>query len=528
MKVKSLVPMSLVALPVEVPSRRWPVTAAVSAVALILAVVAWMMLRPGPGPAGGLPADATWFRVAPIDLDIKVVKEGELQAINNIEIISQVEGQTTIQEIVNEGAFVRKGDVLVVLDSASIRQKIEDTTLDLQKAEADVINSRELKDIQASKNAADLEAAQVSLMLAQLEYQKYTEGTHPQQLSDARTDLRMAEIALKNKQEEYDQSRRLLERGFVNASNVKDAELEVTKATNAVNKASNALNVLTQYSYPSTLAEKKNAVSQAEQRLARVKRENASSLLQRQADVQAKEQSLAVLKRRMERLQEQLAACTITAPADGMVVYASSSDFRSSQNAIQQGAQVRERQTLLRLPDTGTMKVVMRVQEAQVTRLKPGQRAQLEVVGLPDRLNARLSKISVLADSSSRWWNPDLREYPVELVLDHTPPALKPGMGVRAEVFIERLRGALAVPLASIYAAGDDAYIFVRQANRALPRKIEVGQMNPTHAQILSGVQLGEDVLVLQAGQGRELLQAAGIEVKPVIDPAAPEEELAG
>jgi HlyD family secretion protein len=518
--------MSTIALPTSVPARRWQTMLAVFSLTGVLAVAGWLFL-PGAGASTGpMLADTSWFRIVPMDLDIKVVKDGELQAINNIEISCLVEGQTTIQELVREGAFVKKGDVLVVLDSASIRQKIEDTTLDLQKAEADVVNSRELKDIQVSKNAADLEAGQVSLMLAQLAYQKYTEGTYPQQLADARTDLRMAEITLKNKQEELEQTRKLFDRGFVNASNVKDAELEVTKATNSVNKATNALNVLTKYSNASDLAEKKNAVSQAEQRLARVRRENASSLSQRQADVRAKEQSLAVLKRRMDRLEEQLAACTITAPADGMVVYASD---RNSQTPMQEGTQVRERQTILRLPDTSTMKAVLRIQESQVARLKPGQRAEVEVVGYPDRLRARLAKISVLADSSNRWWNPDLREYPVDLVLDRTPGELKPGMGVMAEIFVERLKNVAAVPLASIYSAGEETFIFVRQAGKVVPRKVEVGQNTATHAHIVSGARPGEDVLILQAGQGRELLAQAGIEVKdPNANGSPDEEETAG
>ena len=42
-----------------------------------------------------------------------------------------VEGQTTIQQIVKEGSYVKKGEILVTLDSATIKQKIEDTTLEV-------------------------------------------------------------------------------------------------------------------------------------------------------------------------------------------------------------------------------------------------------------------------------------------------------------------------------------------------------------------------------------------------------------
>ena len=267
------------------------------------------------------------------------------------------------------------------------------------------------------------------------------------------------------------------------------------------------------------LAAKQNAVSQAEQKLARVKRENASNLSQRSADVQAKEQALALLKRRMERLQEQLVACTIIAPADGLVVYASSGD-RNAQNPIQEGAQVRERQMLLRLPDTSSMKTVLRIQEAQVSRIHEGQRAVVKIVGIHDPVGATLSKISVLADSGQRWWNPDLKEYPVDLVLDYTPAGVKPGMGATAEIFIDRAEGVLAVPLAAIYSAGQDIYLFVRQGDQFLPRKVRVGRTNDVYAEILDGaIKKGEDVLILQVGQGQELLEKAGIKVTPTTQP---------
>src|SRR5262249_34265188 len=151
---------------------------------------------------------------------------------------------------------------------------------------------------------------------------------------------------------------------------------------------------------------------QAERLVVRTKRENAANLAQHVADVESKTQALALLKRRMEHLQEQLDDCTIKAPADGLVIYASNNDH-DSQNPIEEGSQVRERQALLRLPDTSQMKAVIRIQEGQVSSLHVGQRASVSIIGMDKPIGATVAKISVLADSSNRWWNPDLKEYPV-------------------------------------------------------------------------------------------------------------------
>jgi HlyD family secretion protein len=465
---------------------------------------------------GGAP-DGLWHTVVPVNLDVKVAKDGELQAVSNIDIVSRVEGQRTIQSIVAEGATVKRGQVLVVLDSADIRQKLEDTTLSVQKAENDLTNSREMLEIQRSQNAANMEAAEVQLTLARLDLEQYVEGSYPQQLADAQTTLEMARINLKNRQEELDQTRSLRVRGFVTAAEEKKADLDVTTASNNLRKAESTLHVLTKYTHEMSLASKRNAVAQAEQKLARVRRENASGLAQREADVRAKQQSLAVHQRRLAHLEEQLAHCTIKAPADGLVVYASTGQ-RNSQTPIQEGVMVRERQQILRLPDTSAMKAVVRIQESQVPRLEVGQRAVVRIVGISEPIGATLTRISVMADSSSRHWNPDLKEYPVELTLDHTPADLKPGIGVQAEVFIDRLRNVVAVPMGAVYSAGADTYLFVRQGNERRPVRVQVGQSNETHVQIVSGIRAGHEVLMLESGQGRELLEQAGIRVRPNSD----------
>src|SRR5262249_5944366 len=146
-------------------------------------------------------------------------------------------------------ATVKKGEVLMTLDSSAIKQKIEDTTLELQKAENDLINSLELREIQESTNSANLEAADIALTLAKLDLKQYDEGTYPQLKPNTKPDLDRARITLKNQEERLGQTRQLFNRGFVTATDVKNDELAVTNARNAVTKAETALNVLTTYTH---------------------------------------------------------------------------------------------------------------------------------------------------------------------------------------------------------------------------------------------------------------------------------------
>src|SRR5688572_14398410 len=64
-------------------------------VTVVALAVAWVVSRglQGGGGRGVLGAGGgKFFAVAPIDMDVKVVKDGELQAVDNIDILCRVEG----------------------------------------------------------------------------------------------------------------------------------------------------------------------------------------------------------------------------------------------------------------------------------------------------------------------------------------------------------------------------------------------------------------------------------------------------
>ena len=503
--------MTQIAVPTSVPQRRWWIWTVPVAVAVLAVLVYWIITQVAlkPTAVGG-----DYQPVKPMDLTVRVLKDGELQAVNNIDIVCEVEGRNTILTVVKEGTYAHKGDVLMTIDSSAIRQKIDDTTLDLQTRDNDLKAAKEIKEIQESQNATNLEAVQVALELAKLDLQQYVEGSYPQQLDSKTTAKEMAVITVKNRQDDLDQTRSLAAKGFVTAADVKKAELDLTTAQNAFDQAKTDLEVYTKYTHEMDLASKKSSLAQAEQKVARTKKENAANLAQKTGDVETKSGALRLVQQRMERLNQQLDACTIKAPADGLVVYATSSD-RNAQNPIQEGGTVNERQKLLRLPDTSSMKAVVNIGEQQSAKLKPGMQALVTIRGVNQRLTATLSRIAILSDSSQRWWNPDLKEFPVELTLDTTPTGLKPGASVDAEIIIDRAAAVPAIPLASIYSAGGKQYAFTRGDDTPKPTEVKLGLVNETHAQVTDGLKAGDEVLTLQSGQGRQLLEQAGIKVEP-------------
>src|SRR3954462_12028441 len=87
--------------------RRWYVWPAVSLLTLAALAGVWGARRIS-GGSGGPVVAGKFFAVAPMDLDIKVRKDGELQAVNNVDVTCMVEGRSTIVYLVKEGENVKK------------------------------------------------------------------------------------------------------------------------------------------------------------------------------------------------------------------------------------------------------------------------------------------------------------------------------------------------------------------------------------------------------------------------------------
>jgi multidrug resistance efflux pump len=472
------------------------------------------------------PITGTFYTVVPMDLDVKIVKDGELAAINNLDIQCHVEGLNTITFVIPEGTVVKKDDVLVTIDGSAIKHKVDDLKASLDNAQANLVTAQQMEEIQKSQNDANLDAAKVALELAQIDLEAYDKGTFPQSKADAETQLTMAEQTLANKQDDLNNTMALFGKGFVTPSDVKKAELDVTTAVNARDKAKTAVDVLLNFQHKKDQTSFQSAVAQAELKLEHTKAENAAYLSQKQAVTRAAATQVRIFQTQYDEQREQLENCTIKAPAPGFVIYASSLD-RNIQQPIQEGATVRDKQLLIRLPDTSGMKAIVRVAEAQRTRIRVDEKNPMRAVvritrgSKPLEVTAWVSRISPIADMSQRWYNPDLKEYPLDLTLDWVPAAdLKPSETVKAEIFCEHLTGASAVPLDCIFSAGSDNFVFEKQDEAVKPVKVTIGQSTDTFAQVTAGLTTGAEVLRLQVGQGRTLLERNGIKLAPTTRPA--------
>jgi hypothetical protein len=193
-----------------------------------------------------------------------------------------------------------------------------------------------------------------------------------------------------------------------------------------------------------------------------------------------------------------IANCKITAPSDGLVVYANDPgrNFGSTQPQIEEGATVRERQKIFSLPDISKMQVNTKVHESQIDNVKAGMKARVRVDAFADQnLSAGVKDVAPLPDPSS-FFSSDIKVYTTHVTIDQSLPGLRPGMTAQVEILVDRRENVLTVPVLAILEFNGKAHITKKLNDSFVQSEVEVVATNEKFVQIDKGLKEG-DVVVL-------------------------------
>jgi HlyD family secretion protein len=437
------------------------------------------------------------FEVKRGDMLVSVVEGGTLEAVNEVSIRSEVEGTARIIFIVPEGSNVKKGDLLVELDSSSSEDAVNLQKINVEKAQFALLQAEQQLEIQKSVAESEIQAATLKVEFAQSDLEKFTKGQALQAQRNAQIEITNVLETLQIAQERLDWSEKLYKQGFETKGNLDKDRLTVSQTQLKLEQARRALWMVETFDNPKTKRSLEATLQEAKENLDRVKLQDERKLAQFGADVETQKKTLALSQEKLEREMQQLEATKLYAPQGGLVVYGSAgSSHWSSESLIEEGAVVRNRQEIIKLPDVSAMKVEVKIHESHINQITLGQPAFVVLDSLPDqRFRGTVSKVAPLPDSQSRWGNPDLKVYATEVLVTDKLPDIKPGVSARAEILITNLPNVLSVPIQAVTTYKGKPVVFLASAPQE-PVPVTVGQYNTKFIQICSGLRQGDRVLL--------------------------------
>lgn len=467
--------------------RLWLLIAGV--VLVLLSIIFW--------PRAPRQAANATYQIKRSDFLISVIEGGTLQAVNEVNIRNEVEGISRIIMIVPEGSYVKKGDLLVELDSSNARDAVNLQLIAVEKQQFGVTQAKEQLQIQKSIAESEIRTAELRLEFAQSDLEKYLEGEYKQIHRKCEIDIATLQEKQKIDEDRYEWSKKLAEKGFETKSNLEKDQLTLHQTKLALETATNALWMVEQFDYPKRKRLLESNVDEAKSDLARIKLQTDRKLASYEADLHTQEITLDLGKAKLERDQKNLAACKVFAPQDGMVVYPSSEGFYSSESMIEEGATVRNRQILIKLPDVSEMKVTVKVHESHINMIQLGQPAFVVLDSMPDqRFNGSVSHINLLPDTQSRYGNPNLKVYATEILVTDPLPDIKPGVSARAEIVVTNLQNVISVPIQVVATKQGRPVVYVGGGTEPKPTPVAIGMYNTKMIEITAGLREGDRVLL--------------------------------
>lgn len=403
-----------------------------------------------------------------------VLEQGEIESSSNIELTCGVRSRdgTSILWVIDEGTRVKKGDKLVELDTSDLELRLKDQKIQVITAKADVTTAE-----------AVLEQAKISK-------EEYLEGLYITQLKEIDSRVAVAKQNLSKAKLAKESSERLAARGYVKSLQLQADDFAVQNAQNAMDSAKAELRVLEKFTKRKMLVQFESDIESADAKLQAAK----SELMEETND--------------LNEIEEQLESCIMYAPTDGVVVHANrySSRGGNAEFVVEAGANVRERQAIIRLPDPTQMQVKCKVNESRITLIEEGMPCRIRVDAIPDlKLTGRVRKVNRYAEPGS-WYSSSIKEYATTVEIVDPPEEIRTGMTAEVQIFVEQLDDALQIPIEGLYEHDGTMYSLVRRGPTSFETKaIEMAATNDTMAAIADGLS-PDDEIVLNLRQHLSLL----------------------
>ncbi len=204
----------------------------ISVIALVVvAVVFWL---------GGDTADVALFTVKRGEFIIDLKERGELKAASStsVGVPSRVWGSIRIVQVIEDGAFVKEGDVLVQFDTSEFLNRVKERENDLENAKAELAslkatNKSSMKELENSYLTQTYSYEQAKLNFEKMKYEA------PARKREEELNFKKAELSLKEAKEKIESQKVIFE------AQEKKAELKVKQQQMRYDEAVEQLESLT-------------------------------------------------------------------------------------------------------------------------------------------------------------------------------------------------------------------------------------------------------------------------------------------
>jgi len=377
--------------------------------------------------AGLALAGWVWWRDRQDTRDV-IQASGRIE-VTEVNVSSKVTGRV-IKRYVDEGADVKAGQLIAVLEGEELEAQLRQALATLHSAEARLLQARISLRIEPTLVRTQIRQAEENLRAAEERLRLLQAGSRPQEIEEGRANLRQNLARLEIARLTRNRFRDLLADGAVAKQDLDRAESDFQAADAAVRATRERLAVLEEGSRVEDIraaaAERDRAAAALE-----AARANAATLDLRQQDVRVAEAAVREAQANVRRLETQVAELKVFAPLDATVLT----------KAVEAGEVVAAGKPLVLLGDLDHPWIKVYVTETEVGKVKLGAPARILVDSFPQQpFRGTVTWIADEAEFTPK--NIQTKEervnlvYAVKITIDNARRKLKAGMTADAELVV--------------------------------------------------------------------------------------------
>ena len=420
------------------------------------------------------------------DFEVSVTSVGKLDALKSKQVLSEISGE--IVKVVPNGARVKKGDVIVVLDVPRMARQVRDMQSQYDDAVAQF--ERKKRDL-----AADVERAKIALDQAQRDLDRF-ESTQQADIDTKKSQKGYDEHDLTINRSRFDRKSKLADQALLPKREVELATADIKAKEFGLEREGKDLE-LAEAKKASDLLDKQAAVNKAKADLARAE-------AAQQDETQNAKMNVQINKQQLSRAQDQLSKAVIKASGDGIVVLADA-DQPGVSRALEAGDRVWESMKIATIPDLSKMQVALDLPQDQSRSVKRKQSVIVTVDAVPGvQFPGEVAEVSQTAKEATMRGTgipSGERAFPTKIdITDAKKAPLRPGMTASVRIISERIPKAISVPIECVFDQDDRKIVYVDEKGHFIPTEVELGPQNNDVVVIKHGLKPGERIALRDIG----------------------------
>lgn len=165
------------------------------------------------------------------------------------------------------------------------------------------------------------------------------------------------------------------------------------------------------------------------------------------------------------------------------------------------GTRLQAGQAAFRIVDLHEMRVSAEVEEADIIKVRKGQRAEVVLDAYPDRVfRGKVIQVGAKGKSGSS----GTTVFPVTILLDRSEVPLKIGFNATVDIEASSRSDVVTVPLSAVMRSGRETFVYVVEKGVARRREVVTGLEAEDMVEVVEGLEAGERIVAEGASRVRD------------------------